>query len=231
MVLGGFGRFVFWIRDLAQSRSRIVAFTLRGCIALARDCLNDRGARPNTVEHSIRLPEDSNLGVVRSIHATLPAQRSFLVGDRRDGFAKRAPANFSLLSDPDCLRDRGFTSLHSELATRNALGPRNCARAQPDFACVVLRLDLAGCSVAKSVCMERPLDHTFFLLLVLGRAALWFAMARGAVVARPHHCTGPGRFSYAGRAKKGDGRNDLTASSKSFGSAASKLFHSPVPGC
>jgi len=153
------------------------------------------------------------------------------VGNRRDDFAKRAPANFSLLSGPDRLRNRGFTSLHSELAARDALGSRNRARAQPDFACLVLRLDLAGRSVAKSVCMERSLDHTVFLLLVLGRAALWFAMARRAVVARPHHRTGPGRLSYAGRAKKGDGRKDLTASAKSFGSAASNFFQSPVRGC
>jgi len=73
MALGSFGRFVFWNRDLAQSRSGIASFALRVCIALACDCFNDHGAHPDAIEHSIRLPEDSNLGVVRPIRATLSA--------------------------------------------------------------------------------------------------------------------------------------------------------------
>src|SRR6266404_3993647 len=96
---------------------------------------------------------------------------------------------------------------------------------------VVLRLDFTNRGVARRVCLERSLGHTFLLLLVLGRTALCSAMARRAVDARTHHRAGLGGFSYAWRAKENNGRSDLTASSKSFGSAASKFFRSPVRGC
>ncbi len=198
---------------------------------MARDCFDDHCARPDAVKRFVRIPEGSNLGVVRPIHAALPSQRSLLVVDRRNGLAKSAPAKFSLLSDHDRLRDCGFTSVRSQLETRNALGTWNRPRAQPDFVSVALRLDFAIGCVAERRRLERSLGYTFLLLLVLGRTAVWFAVACRAVDARPHHCAGPGRFNYAWRAKENAGRSDLPASAKSSGTAASKFFHSPVRGC
>src|SRR5207253_7582881 len=75
--VGSFGRSAFWDCHLAQSGSGIASFTLCACIALARDCLDDLCARPGAVKRSVRLPEGSNLGVVRPIRAAFPAQRPF----------------------------------------------------------------------------------------------------------------------------------------------------------
>src|SRR6266481_145993 len=231
MALGTLGRTPFWNCDLAQSRSGIAPIALCDCIALASDCFGPGRVYPHAFEFSIRLSEGSNLGIVKPIHAALPAQRSLLVVNCRNGLAKSTPAKFSLLSDPDRLRDCGFAPVHWQLETRNALGARNRARAWPDFAPLVLRLDFADRGVAKRLCLERSLGHTFRLLFILGRTAFWSALARRAVDAQPHHRAGSGRFSYAWRAKENGGGSDLIAFSKSFGSVASKFFHSPVRGC
>src|SRR5437879_3544051 len=132
MALGSCDRSVFWNCDLAQSRGGIAPFALRGCFTLARDCFGSGGDNPGLAEFCIRFSEDSNLGLVRPIRSAFPAQRPFLVVDRRDGLAKSASAKFSLLSDPDRLRDRGFTFVRSQLETRNALGTWHCHRAQSD---------------------------------------------------------------------------------------------------
>src|SRR2546430_5745359 len=129
MALGSCDRPVFWNCDLTQSRSGIDPCALRGCIALARDCFGCDGYNPAFAWFCIWLSENSNLGLVRPIHSALPAERPLLVVDRRDGLAKSASAKFSLLSDPDRLRDRGFTFVRSQLETRNTLGTWHCHRA------------------------------------------------------------------------------------------------------
>src|SRR5262249_36156692 len=120
---------------------------------------------------------------------------------------------------------------YSHLETRRALGAWNHARAQPRFASVVLRLDLAAGGLAACLRLERSLDHAFLILLVLGRTAFCVAVARGPLDALLHHCPGLSRAGHAGPAKEDDCGSDLIALSKSAGSGASKLFHSPVRGC
>ena len=177
MVVGAFGRSPFWNRNLAQPRRRIAPFALRVCVALARYRLGDYRVSSGAAKRSIWFSESANLGFVRPIHAALPVERSLLVVDRRDGLAKSAPAKFSLLSGHDRLCDCGFAPVHSQLEAWHALDARNRARAQPDSAPVVLRLDFTPCRMAKRLCLERSFDHSLFLLSVLGRTAVWLALA------------------------------------------------------
>ncbi|SRR6266568_2552005 len=177
MVVGGFGRSPFWNRNLVQPRRSIAPFALPVCVALARYRLGDHGVNSGAVKRSIRVSESANLGFVRPIHAALPDERSRLVVDRRDGLAKSPPAKFSLLSNPDCLRDGSVILLRSQLETWHALGSWHGARAQPDSASVVLRLDFTARRVATRVCLVCAVDHALRLLFILGRTSVWFALA------------------------------------------------------
>ena len=177
MVVGGFGRSPFWNRNLVQPRRSIAPFALPVCVALARYRLGDHDVSSGAVKRSIRFSESANLGFVRPIHAALPDERSLLVVDRRDGLAKSPPAKFSLLSNPDCLRDGSVILLRSQLETWHALGSWHGARAQPDSASVVLRLDFTARRVAMRVCLVCAFDHALRLLFILGRTSVWFALA------------------------------------------------------
>ena len=177
MVVGASGRSPFWNCNFAQPGSGIAPFVLRVCVALARDRLDGHWVNSGAVKRSIRFSESANLGFVRPIHAALSVERSLLVVDRRDSLAKSPPAKFSLLSDPDCLRDYSFILLRSQLETWHPLGARHRARAQPDSAPVVLCLDFTSRRMAKRLCLVCAVDHALRLLFILGRTAFWFALA------------------------------------------------------
>ena len=176
MDLGSFGRGAFGNCDFAQSRRRVARFALRICSSLARDRFGRDCVYFGNFECSVRFPKGPDLGFVRPSHAALAAERSLLVVIR-GRLAEPASAKFSLLPDSNCLCDRDFASLHSELETRNALGTRHGNRAQPGFASVVLHLDFALRRLAERVRLERPLGHTLRLLFVLGRTPLRAAVA------------------------------------------------------
>src|SRR5207247_2259949 len=134
-------------------------------------------------------------------------------------------------SDHGRLCDCGFVPVRSQLETWDALGARHRADAQPDPAPVVLRLDFTARRVARRLCLERSFGHTFRLLPVLGRTTFWFAVACGAVDAGANYCPGDRCVDHARYPKENGGWSDLTASSRSFGSGASKFFPSSVRGC
>src|SRR6516164_1718888 len=71
----------------------------------------------------------------------------------------------------------------------------------------------------------------FSYVRVLGRTALWLAVACGTLDARSHYRSSAGGVDHARGAEESVGCSDLIALSKSSGKSASKFFHSPVRGC